>query len=115
MTKSYSFFDSRWLFTTLFLKLSLVWFSLFVNLIGEGWLIDKSNGNNLTGIGWFLTVLVVFLSVYIAVVERYHKVYNPEKKQAIIISAEKHLLDTINRIGVELCNYYLQFLEKNNK
>lgn len=44
MIKSYSFFEKRWLFTTILLKLSVVWFSLILNFFGNGWLIEKSNG-----------------------------------------------------------------------
>ncbi len=45
----------------------------------------------------------MLLSIYIAIVEKFHTVYNPEKTHNIKISAEKYLLDTINSKTTDVC------------
>lgn len=105
LDSSYSWFEKHWLFTTFILKISSIWFSLFIAFFGTNWLvsIDQNNNKSFTPWGLISTIIIISITIYIAIVEKYHELNNKEKKEAIKTSAEKYLLDTVNSNVKDIC------------
>lgn len=101
LSKSNSFFNKHWILTTFFLKLSSLWFSLCLTFWGEklNLIYMQNNAKQLTWIGWIATAIIVIVSCYIAIVERYYQLNNDAKK----LEAQNALLNVMNSSVNDIC------------
>ena len=103
--KSNVFFCKHWILTTFILKVSAIWYSLIIGFFGEDWnLVINNNGSRqLTFWGGCFSVLIVIVTIFIAIVERYNDLFSDEKENAIQTVAEKVLLEKMNSQVIDIC------------
>ena len=75
LIKLHEWVQKRWMFVSIFLSTSSIWFSLILSFCGERLnLIVSVNGKRqLTLIGWILTIIVVGFSCLLAMAQRYYE------------------------------------------
>lgn len=75
LIKLHEWVQKRWMFVSVFLSTSSIWFSLILNFCGERFnLIVSVNGKRqLTLIGWILTIIVVGFSCLLVMAQRYYE------------------------------------------
>ena len=100
---SYKVIKLNWLITTFILKLSGLWFSLILSFWGTKLgliVVDKNENRNFTFLGACLTGIIVIISIYIPIVERYHDQYDNDFLKT---QAERDLLKKVNGSVNDIC------------
>ena len=112
LIKFHKWIQSQWFIFSFFLTTASVWFSLFLNFLGEKFklIILNSNGKNqFTTRGLVCTIVIIIITFFITIAQRYYEYseLNSDTNKRKLFVLEK--MDTeINKI----CKYKFVTLKK---
>lgn len=101
----------HWFWSIFLGKLSGIWFALIVTYFGKDWgltVIDSDSKVTLSTLGIILSLVLFFVNLAIAGIEKYHEEHNDEKKLLDKISAERDLLKTISASLNDVCKIKIE-------